>query len=125
MSDIVTFPLFVTANEYDTRSLTRDTVAGVALLTTDNAGACAIVTVPKKESPHTNCSEPRIPAIVTFPVFVTTNEYDTRSPTREAVAGVTLLTTDSAEARVTVTTPKDQASDTVRAGAVPPVGVGA
>src|SRR6218665_2578831 len=53
MSDIVTFPLFVTANEYDTRSLTRDTVAGVALLTTDNAGACAIVTVPKEESPDT------------------------------------------------------------------------
>src|SRR6218665_3530693 len=53
MSDIVTFPLFVTANEYDTRSVTRETVAGVALLTTDNAGACAIVTVPKEEPSDT------------------------------------------------------------------------
>src|SRR6218665_2916181 len=58
MSDIVTFPLFVTANEYDTRSVTRETVAGVALLTTDNAGAFPIVTIPKEKPSDTTHPQP-------------------------------------------------------------------
>src|SRR6218665_1996744 len=63
--------------------------------------------------------------MVTFPVFVTTNEYDTRSPTRPTVVRFKLFVTDNPGADAIVTTPAEEPSDTVRAGAVPPAGVGA
>src|SRR6218665_2267716 len=71
---------------------------------------------------NTSCT--RISDIITFPVLVTTNEYDTRSPARDTVAGVALFTTDNPGVRVTDTTPADEPADPVRAGALPSNGVG-
>src|SRR6218665_2607388 len=65
-------------------------------------------------------SETRISDIVTFPVFVTTNEYDTRSPTRATVVRLKLFATDNPGADAIVTTPAEEPSDTVRPGPLRP-----
>src|SRR6218665_742129 len=66
-------------------------------------------------------STTRISDNVTSPVFVTTNEYDTRSPARATVAGVPLFTTDNpgptANARSTTGTTTNAAATTTTANA--------
>src|SRR6218665_686230 len=68
----------------------------------------------------TRSATTRISDIVTFPVLVTTKEYDTRSPARDTLVRVALFTTDNPGARAAVTVPEDDLSDTVRSGATPP-----
>src|SRR6218665_815181 len=93
------------------------------LLPPDSGPRCVHPAVPIPPNPAIS-STTRIADIVTFPVLVTTYEYDTRSPARDTVAEVALLTTDNPGVWAIVTVPEEEPSDTVRSGAVPPAGVG-